>query len=220
MEEQDLGHLEFFSCRKFDLNSSSKTFKQFLSHMVCWLESSSSMMFPAMKSSMACLMTDTAPPDIFFYAGDLDRDARGWFQTEPWAFHHGLPEIRDKSTKFYKCKSKRTWRFPIHGGTPKSFCFVVFYVPLFEPSSYRDTPPFMETLICQSRIENRNVFRGARGTPGSSEASACLFHWLSKPLTMLQRHRGAHGYPARMYYEILWVFTTTICFVCLGQIYT
>jgi hypothetical protein len=27
------------------------------------------MMFPAMKSSMACLMTDTAPPDIFFMLG-------------------------------------------------------------------------------------------------------------------------------------------------------
>ena len=83
-------------------------------------------------------------------------------------------------------------------GVPQNhqcFFFVVFYVPLFEPSSYRDTPPVMETFICQSRIENI--------TPGSSEVSACLFHWLSKPLTMLQRHRGAHGYPVRMYYEYL-----------------
>jgi len=128
MEEQDLGHLEFFSCRKFDLNS-KKNLQAIFSHMVCWLENSSSIMFPAMKSSMACLMT----PDrkTFFDAGDDSKQSHGHQST----FGAGLkpviiplPEIRDKSTKFYKCKSKRTWRFPIHGGYPKiiNVFFVVF----------------------------------------------------------------------------------------------
>ena len=35
MEEQDLGHLEFFSCRKFDLNS-KENLQAIFSHMVCW----------------------------------------------------------------------------------------------------------------------------------------------------------------------------------------